>query len=217
MAKGYIYILTNPSFKEWIKIGYASDVERRLSELNRSESLPFAFRIFATYETSSDLSDKEVHKIIDKLNPDLRSIEEFDGKKRVREFYAMDPEDAYALLDSIAKISGTSNNLKKWKESKHEVEDQKVATEARKHAKAMNFKRISIPVGTTVEMWHKGQCKAKCEVVDDWRVKYNNEITSLTGVARQITGIKNVSGPDYFKYNGEWINDIRRRLGDFDI
>ena len=35
---GYIYILTNPSFPEYVKIGYASDLERRLRELNRSAS-----------------------------------------------------------------------------------------------------------------------------------------------------------------------------------
>lgn len=37
---GVIYILTNPSFPQYVKIGYASDLNRRLSELNRSEALP---------------------------------------------------------------------------------------------------------------------------------------------------------------------------------
>ena len=31
--KGYIYILTNPSFKEYVKIGFATDVKQRLAEL----------------------------------------------------------------------------------------------------------------------------------------------------------------------------------------
>lgn len=30
-TKGYIYILTNPSFKEYVKIGYADDVQARLN------------------------------------------------------------------------------------------------------------------------------------------------------------------------------------------
>ena len=29
MKQGVIYILTNPSFKDWVKIGYADDVEER--------------------------------------------------------------------------------------------------------------------------------------------------------------------------------------------
>ncbi len=40
---GVIYIMTNPSFPEYVKIGYASDINRRLKELNRSDSIPFAF------------------------------------------------------------------------------------------------------------------------------------------------------------------------------
>ena len=94
---GYIYIMTNPSFKEFVKIGYAADVKQRLDELNRSSAVPFAFRIYATYEVDSALSDKKLHSILDKLDPELRSKEEIDGKKRVRDFYAMTPEDAYAL------------------------------------------------------------------------------------------------------------------------
>lgn len=30
---GYIYILTNPSFPDYVKIGYATDIEKRLEEL----------------------------------------------------------------------------------------------------------------------------------------------------------------------------------------
>lgn len=113
--KGVIYILTNPSFPDYVKIGYATDIEQRLKQLNRSETIPFAFRVYAIYEVESNLTDKELHKLIDSLNPDLRTIETFDGKQRVKEFYAMSAEDAYSLLDCIAKISGTTDRLKKMK------------------------------------------------------------------------------------------------------
>ncbi len=65
---GVIYILTNPSFPEYVKIGYADDIDKRLKQLNRSECIPFAFRVYATYEVSSRLSDLKIHSIIDKLN-----------------------------------------------------------------------------------------------------------------------------------------------------
>ena len=41
MATGVIYILTNPSFPEYVKIGYAKDLEKRMNQLNRSETIPF--------------------------------------------------------------------------------------------------------------------------------------------------------------------------------
>ena len=50
---GVIYILTNPSFPEYVKIGYADDIDKRLQQLNRSERIPFAFRVYATYEVNS--------------------------------------------------------------------------------------------------------------------------------------------------------------------
>ena len=40
MSKGFIYILTNPSFPQYVKIGYATDVKQRLDELNRSTAVP---------------------------------------------------------------------------------------------------------------------------------------------------------------------------------
>ena len=85
-TKGVIYILTNPSFPDYVKIGYADNMENRLKQLNRSECIPFAFRVYAIYEVSTRLSDLKLHKIIDKLNPDLRSIDDFNGQKRIREF-----------------------------------------------------------------------------------------------------------------------------------
>ncbi len=84
--KGVIYILTNPSFPEYVKIGYADDIEKRLLRLNRSECVPFAFRIFATYDVENRLSDKEVHKLIDQLNPNLRAIENLNGKNELGNF-----------------------------------------------------------------------------------------------------------------------------------
>lgn len=112
---GFIYILTNPSFPQYVKIGYATDVKQRLDELNRSTAVPFAFRVYATYEVDSALSDKKLHSILDKLNPELRSTEEVDGKRRIREFYAMTPEDAYSILEAIAEINDYRHRLKKWK------------------------------------------------------------------------------------------------------
>ena len=42
--KGYVYILTNPSFPDYVKIGYADDVEERVCVLNSRDCTPFAFR-----------------------------------------------------------------------------------------------------------------------------------------------------------------------------
>ena len=72
--KGVIYILTNPAFPHYVKIGWAQDLEKRLKQLNRSETIPYAFRAYAVYDVESELTDKDLHAIIDSINPDLRKL-----------------------------------------------------------------------------------------------------------------------------------------------
>lgn len=153
--KGYIYILTNPSFPNYVKIGYADKVEERVAQLNRTECTPFAFRIYATYEVSERLKDIPVHQIIDQLNPSLRSVDEVEGKTRIREFYAMTSEDAYKLLEGIAKINGLENNLKLWKKTLEQVEDEIVAEEIEKISKNRHhFKEIDFTSSLTGHKYH---------------------------------------------------------------
>ena len=125
--KGVIYILTNPSFPDYVKIGYADDVNKRLINLNRSECIPFAFRIYATYEVPKRLTDLSLHSLIDKLNPTLRAIDTFNGKPRKKEFYAMTKEDAYSLLEAIAEIHDRSDKLKLYPISEEDKEAEDTA------------------------------------------------------------------------------------------
>ncbi len=49
-TSGTIYILTNPSFPEWVKVGFTTNLPQRLKTLNNSTMVPFSFRLFATYD-----------------------------------------------------------------------------------------------------------------------------------------------------------------------
>ena len=205
--KGYIYILTNPAFPQYVKLGYAKNVETRLKTLNASSAVPFAFRLYATYEVSKKLTDQGLHKLIDQLNPDLRTIDEVDGKKRVREFYAMSREDAYSLLESIAKISGTERKLKKVAPTRKESKNEKKADEDRQPA--FTFSECGIPIGAKVTFVKDKSVKA--EVVDDKHIEYEGEVTSLSTLAQMLMK-KNypVQGPLFFEYKGELLVNLRK-------
>ena len=97
--------MTNPCLKGMVKIGYAKNVESRRKQLSTT-ALPTDYEIYATYETQGNLEDKKLHKLIDNLNPDLRV-------SKSREFFVMEPEEAYELLESIAIISGSTEKLKR--------------------------------------------------------------------------------------------------------
>ena len=213
LGKGVIYILTNPSFPDYVKIGYAKNLEKRMSQLNRSETIPFAFRAYAVYEVDSNLTDIVLHDLIDRLNPDLRSIENFDGKERKREFYAMAPEEAYALLECIAKISGTEDRLKKMAPEGHEILDEETAAEVTKEAKRgpFRFSKYGIPVGARIQYINDPTIEAT--VVDDRHVSYKGMTTSTSALAQQLLESDyQVQGTAYFTYEGEKLTDRRDRM-----
>ena len=214
---GYIYIFTNPSFPQYVKIGYADDVEQRLRQLNRSETIPFAFRCYATYEVNHRLTDMKIHDVIDKLNPDIRSIDNVNGKKRVREFFAMSKEDAYSILEAIAEINGLENNLKKWAISEEEKEAEELSEEINEEHSArlspFRFSMVGIKIGEEIHSLEYPEVKAV--VVDDKHVEYNGETISLSPLAKQILGWKGTpQGPLHFTYNGEILANMRARIED---
>lgn len=66
---GYVYILTNPSFREdWVKIGKsARPVDVRSKELDNT-AVPLPFEIYATIRTIKyNEVEKLVHELIDSL------------------------------------------------------------------------------------------------------------------------------------------------------
>lgn len=155
--KGVIYILTNPSFPDYVKIGYANDVNERIEQLNRTECTPFAFRIYATYAVSDRLKDIPVHKLIDALNPSLRSVDEVDGKQRIREFYAMTPEEALEILKMIATVNGLEENITVYNKTAEEIQDEKTAEEIRTlSANRHHFREIEFTSSLTNKRYYGG-------------------------------------------------------------
>lgn len=207
--QGVIYILTNPSFPEYVKIGYADDVNKRLKDLNRSECIPFAFRLYAYYDVETRLSDLKIHEMIDKLNSNLRSIDYVEGKKRVREFYTMDAEEAYSLLESIATINGLQRNLHKVKPTDKELIDDKEASIVR--LEAFRFSMCNLKEGDELE--YINDRTKKCYVIGEKKVSYEGAEYSLTALAKVLTGKPyNLAGPHYFSYKGVILKDLREKI-----
>ena len=213
---GVIYILTNPSFPEYVKIGYADDIDSRLNQLNRSECIPFAFRGYATYEVSNRLVDLKLHNLIDQLNPTLRSIETFNGKQRKREFYAMSPEEAYALLEAIAQIHGYSNRLKLWDMDDAQLKEEATAQEIESQKRSPNFTFDECLIPNGAVLVNTDNPEVTCKVVDRRRVEYCGEIMSTTTLARLVSGKSYYrNGPrflyEHFTYKGARLDDIKGR------
>lgn len=189
---GYIYILKNPSFPDYIKIGYADDIYSRLKQLNDKSAVPFAFRLYAYYKVNHRLEDKTVHDIIDKLNPSLRAKDNIDGKERKREFFEMSAEDAYDLLHCIAKINGLEDNLVLVEPTAKEMEDEDEATTKRKSTQLPKMDWLIeqgiINIGDKVYLINHPEEIATIE--DSRNVRYKDQIMSFNQFGCELTGWK---------------------------
>ena len=147
MAKeaGYVYILTNPSFKEdWVKIGKSSrPVDVRSKELDNT-AVPLPFDIYATLKTAKyDIVEKKIHKAIDRLT-DLRI-------RQSREFFNIKPElaleilrDEAMILDD-AEITLYKNNVPVSEKTKDDGGDE---GEHKKQRPRFKFSMVNIPIGS---------------------------------------------------------------------
>lgn len=109
-----IYILTNPLFAGYVKIGYASDLNSRLASLNTG--LLRNFDVFAVYETPLLNADKQFHAIIDDLAPIVRARVINGRRVQDKEFFKLEPEQAYDILRHIVIMTDTQSRLHKMDE-----------------------------------------------------------------------------------------------------
>ena len=94
---GYVYILTNPSFREdWVKIGKSSrPVDVRSKELDNT-AVPLPFEVYATMKTQKyNEAERLVHRYIERFT-NLRI-------RNNREFFNVKPEEA-TFIDTLRKI-----------------------------------------------------------------------------------------------------------------
>lgn len=94
---GYVYILTNPSFREdWVKIGKTKNMEDRLRTLDNT-SVPLPFEVFATLKTEKyNEAEKLVHRYIERFT-NLRI-------RNNREFFNVQPEVALEIFKDVALV-----------------------------------------------------------------------------------------------------------------
>lgn len=216
--KGFIYILTNPSFPQYVKIGYADNVEKRLEQLNRSECIPFAFRLYAFYKVPVRLTDMKLHNMIDKLNPNLRAIDDFNGKKRVREFYAMDAHDAFSILEAIAEIHGLKENLVLVEPTAEQQEKEDEAQEIRTKRSVTLLPKMDWLIEQGVvnigdEIYVINHPDEKATIIDHENVKYKEDVMSFNQFGCKITGWKSIQCYAWMKVvgNNDVLSDLREK------
>ena len=209
---GYVYILTNPSFREdWVKIGKSSrPVDIRSKELDNT-AVPLPFEIYATLKTGKyDVVEKKIHKAIDRLT-DLRI-------RQNREFFNIKPELALEILRDEAMVLDDAEVTlyKDNKPIKPQNPDTPVNPDPpQPHRPRFKFSMVGITIGSELTFVPTG---IKVKVASDDQIEYDGRIyklspfvgTFMPAEKRNTSGA--YQGAKYFSYNGEILDDIRSRV-----
>ena len=195
-----IYILTNQSMPDTIKIGITDNLERRIKELDNT-SLPLPFECYYAVEV------EDASKIEKKIHEGLDDARIRDN----REFFNTTPEQAKSILE-IAEIMGGKDVTPKG-DIVETAQDKQALEKSRKIRKRFNFEMINIQPGTILNFVKDNAIT--CEVHDDRKVKFRDKITSLSDAADIVLREMGydwsaAQGPIWWSYQGKSLSELRR-------
>ena len=208
--EGYVYILTNPSFKEdWVKIGKSSrPVDVRSKELDNT-AVPLPFEIYATMQTTKYAEvERIIHKQIDRLT-DLRI-------RQNREFFNVHPAQALEILTDLAQAIEDAVVMKYEDGKPHQLypinEVPKEKMEKKNIRAPFDFSMVGLNIGDTVIF---DALNLPVKVAGKNKVEYEDRLWSLSAFCGTYLpeGMHNSSesyqGPKYFSYQGKTLWEIR--------
>ena len=206
---GYVYILTNPSFREdWVKIGKSTNMEKRLKTLNTT-ALPLPFKVYATIKTSKyEELEKIIHKQIDRLT-DLRI-------NQSREFFNVHPAQALDIfLDQATALDDaivTKYENGKPRQMYPVLGKSKEEKEKKPQRPPFDFSMVGLNVGDKVIF---DALNLEVKVAGRNKVEYEGRLWSLSAFCGTYLpeNMHNASeayqGPKYFSYQGKTLWEIR--------
>lgn len=208
IEQGYVYILTNPSFKEdWVKIGKSSrPVDVRSKELDNT-AVPLPFEIFATMKTCKyNEVEKLVHKTIDRLT-DLRI-------RQNREFFNVSPQMALEIFRDIATTIDDAEVVL-YHDNKPIEDSKPVIATTKREVKRSRFKfsMCDIKIGELITFIPTG---VVVKVASDDSIEYDGRIYKLSPFVgtfmpkdkRNTSGA--YQGAKYFSYEGRILDNLRK-------
>lgn len=201
-----IYILTNESMPDIIKIGITDNLYRRIRELDGT-STPLPFECFYALEVEENALDIEKHL-----------HETFDDKRirQNREFFNCPPEQAKSALKIAEKMGGRDVTPQ---ETVFETEQDKQALYIAKKKKGRvdYFGVLGINVGETLTF--SKNHSLTCEVRENRQVLFREELTTLSGSALTLLSemeytLQQARGAGYWCYKGTTLLDLYQQTQD---
>lgn len=195
-----VYLLTNPTMPDLVKIGRTTDLESRLRQLSTHSGVPVPFECFYACEVADSVKvEKALHDAF--------------GDHRInsrREFFRLNPDRAVAILELVALKDATLTD---------EVAEDQAELDAlhREQTRREQFRFSMVDIAPGAVLTFSKDELITATVVDDKRINFRGEITSTSAAATKLLHrigwtLKAVQGPLYWVYEGETLAERRIRL-----
>ncbi len=209
---GYVYILTNPSFREdWVKIGKSSrPVNVRSKELDNT-AVPLPFEIYATLRTVKyNEAERMIHGMIDDLTH-LRI-------RRTREFFNVQPNVALEQFRRLATVIDDAV-ITLYKDNKPVASPDSTPGATTKPIRTtkrgrFHFSMVGIQAGDRVTFTPTGETFA---VASDNEIEHAGKRYKLSQFCRLFmpeerrTPTNTYQGACFFTYQGQTLEQLRRQ------
>jgi hypothetical protein len=196
-----IYILTNEAMPGLVKIGLTTgeSIESRIAQLSGATGIPLPFECYFAAEVKDcDRLEKTLHQLFSesRINPK-------------REFFKVDPEKV-VLAISIGEFKEVTPGA-----TEIDKEDQEALAKAKARRPNIKLEALGIKPGDVLTCSRDEKITAT--VVVGNKVDFNGEVLSLSAAALKALhslgySTPAVSGPWYWMFEGELLDERRQRI-----
>lgn len=195
-----VYVLTNPAFQNYVKVGKTTNLEQRLRQLDNT-SVPLPFRCVYAVEVDDDA---QVERLVHQAFADHRT-------RTTREFFEIDPQRVIAAL----KLTRGQDVTPKGDIAEDEEGVKALEKATRKPRKTYKLSDAGLKVGDIIYYANNDQITA--QVVSEKKVMFEDEETSLSKSAltllhRDGYTWQTVNGWQFWMFENETIAERLERL-----
>ena len=200
---GIVYVLSNPAFDSYVKVGRTIDLEQRLKQLDNT-SVPLPFRCVFAIEVDDEVA---VERLVHQAFADVRG-------RTTREFFEI---DAQRVISALKLTNGKDVTPKEDIAEDEESIEALERTVAKR--KSYSFSDAHVNVGDILT--YSKDDAVTATVVADKKVEFEGEIVSLSKAAltllhREGYKWKQANGWAFWMKDGETLGERVERFADKD-
>lgn len=196
---GIVYVLTNPAFDSYVKVGRTIDLEQRLRQLDNT-SVPLPFRCVYAVEVEDDVT---VERLVHQAFADVRV-------RSTREFFEI---DAQRVISALKLTFGRDVTPR----SDIAVDAEGIEALERTVAKRKQYSFADAHVAVGDILTYARDESVTATVVADKKIEFEGEVTSLSKAAltmlhRQGYKWQQANGWAYWMKDGETLSERVERF-----